>query len=407
MNNPLRSLAFALHLIPLCLAAQPASQKSMSDQRTWTAPLTIAAHPDDRAPTTDADCMPPQDLATRYLFIVTTDGLRWREVFGGADSVLLFDPATRALDTAGAAGRFWAPDLEARRHALMPFLWTTLAGEGQLYGNRLYGNCVDVSNRWAVSYPGYNELLTGRPDNWRICTNLKLRNPNRNVLEFFQNQDCLKNEVVAFASWSAFPFILNARRSKLPVNSGKVNRRLCHRGPKPPKESKLDDPYTWHAATDYVREHHPAVVYIGLNATDLLAHRGDYGAYLEAAHRLDRYLAELWTFIQNDPVYRQRTTLLISTDHGRGAGSIARWSNHNRRIDGSSEIWLAAIGPDTTPLGEVRAPMQLWQKQFAQTAAHLLGLEFRRGRKVAPPVAAIFADPDRSRWSFREQDADK
>ena len=30
--------------------------------------------------------------------------------------------------------------------------------------------------------------------------------------------------------------------------------------------------------------------------------------------------------------------------------------------------------------------MRLWQKQFAQTAAQLMGLEFRRGRKVAPAI---------------------
>ena len=57
-----------------------------------------------------------------------------------------------------------------------------------------------------------------------------------------------------------------------------------------------------------------------------------------------------------------------------------------------STVWLGIIGPDSPPLGEVRAPMQLWQKQFAQTAAHLLGLEFRRGRKVALPIITAYYD---------------
>ena len=327
-----------------------------------------------------------QGLTTRYLFIVTTDGFRWQELFAGADSVLLFDPATRALDTSGAALRFWAATPEARRQALLPFLWSTFAREGQLYGNRRYGNKMDVTNCWAFSYPGYNELFTGRADNWRVFSNRKIYNPNRNVLEFFQQQPLLRDKVVAYSSWDAFPYILNAPRAGIPVRSGQENRRPGdHNRHLPP--GKLDDPFTWTAATAHIREHHPHVVYIALNATDLLGHAGDYPAYLGAAHRFDQYLAELWTFVQQDTMYRGQSTLLITTDHGRGGKKLRRWMEHNWHLPGSEQMWLGVIGPDTPPLGEVRTPVQLWQKQFAQTAAHLMGLDFRRGRKVAPAIS--------------------
>ena len=129
-----------------------------------------------------------RSYTTRYLFLVTTDGFRWQELFAGADSALLFAPASRTLDTSDVAALFWASTPEARRTALLPFLWSTIAGEGQLYGNRRYNNKMDVANWWAFSYPGYNELFTGRPDNWRIWSNRKIYNPNPNILEFFQQQ---------------------------------------------------------------------------------------------------------------------------------------------------------------------------------------------------------------------------
>jgi hypothetical protein len=331
---------------------------------------------------------PPQGLTTRYLFIVTTDGLRWQEVFGGADSVLLFDPLSRQRDTGDVAERFWAPTATERRAALMPFVWSTLVAEGQLYGNRQLGSKVDVANRYAFSYPGYNELFTGRPDNLRVFCNAKLRNPNKNIFGFFQEQRRLQGQVAAFTSWDAFPYILNAKKSRIPVLSGKRNRKHCRHDH--PHEGGFDDPFTYAAAMDYAREKHPHVLYIGLNSTDLTGHQWDYPAHLEAAHRLDQYLAEIWAFIQSDSMYRNNTTLLITTDHGRGGGSVAQWGEHNRKLRGSAEIWMAAIGPDTPALGEVAEPMQLWQKQFAQTATHLLGLQFRRSRKVGHAVAPIY-----------------
>jgi len=319
-------------------------------------------------------------LTTRYLFIVTTDGFRWQEMFGGADSVLLFDPASQALNTSAATAKFWAATPETRRHALLPFLWSTFARDGQLYGNRSYGNKMDVTNWWAFSYPGYNEMFTGRSDNLRIFSNKKIYNPNQNVLEFFQKQPPLRGKVAVFTSWDAFPYILNARRAGIPVSSGKENRRPGTHNLHLP-QGRLDDPFTWTAGFNYVREQRPHVIYIALNATDLLGHTGHYPAYLDAAHRFDEYLGQLWTYIQQDSMYRNKSTLLITTDHGRGGGTVRRWMEHNRHLSGSKHIWLGILGPDTPPLGEVRAPMQLWQKQFAQTAAYFLGLKFHRGQK--------------------------
>ncbi len=326
---------------------------------------------------------------TRYLFIVTIDGFRWQEVFTGADSTLLFDPVSQALDTANVAAGFWAATPEARRSALLPFIWSTFAGEGQLYGNRHYGNKMNVSNFWAFSYPGYNELFTGRADNWRIYSNRKIYNPNKNVLEFFQQEERLRNKVAVFSSWDAFPYILHAKRAGMPVSSGKDNRkpRIFNQFIPP---GKLDDPFTWAAAMDYLRNDRPYVLYMALNATDLLGHAGNYPAYLGAAHQIDQYLAQLWNFLQQDSVYAGKSTLLVTTDHGRGSGTMARWMQHNRHLSGSKQVWLGVIGPDTPPLGELRRPMQVWQKQFAQTLARFQGLEFRRGRKVAPAILSAF-----------------
>src|SRR5690625_6547225 len=63
--------------------------------------------------------------------------------------------------------QFWADSAEERREKLMPFFWSTIVGEGQLYGNRDLNNRVDVTNGRNFSYPGYNEILTGFADDNR------------------------------------------------------------------------------------------------------------------------------------------------------------------------------------------------------------------------------------------------
>src|SRR3954467_15066664 len=94
------------------------------------------------------------------LFIITLDGFRWEELFKGADSTLVNDPEINT-DTSMIKALYWADTQEERRKKLLPFFWSVIGKQGELYGNRKYGNYVNVSNPYVLSYPGYSELLTG------------------------------------------------------------------------------------------------------------------------------------------------------------------------------------------------------------------------------------------------------
>ena len=124
-----------------------------------------------------------QKLKTENLLIVTTDGLRWKEVFNGAEWDLLTDKRYNSTDSLTLGKMFWDSATEERRKKLMPFFWSTIAMHGQLYGNRELGNKMNVKNKYRFSYPGYNEIFTGYPDSL-INTNDFPPNPNENVLEF-------------------------------------------------------------------------------------------------------------------------------------------------------------------------------------------------------------------------------
>ena len=102
--------------------------------------------------------------SARNVFIITIDGLRWQEVFTGADVALMNrdDGGVNDNVVAGLREEFGGETESVRRQKLMPFFWTTVAERGQVLGNRALNSTVQVRNTEKISYPGYSELLTGR-----------------------------------------------------------------------------------------------------------------------------------------------------------------------------------------------------------------------------------------------------
>ena len=115
--------------------------------------------------------------AENKLFIITLDGFRWEELFTGADSALINNPRINT-DTSLTKALYWDANTRQRREKLMPFFWSVIARQGELYGNRHYQNDVNVANPYALSYPGYSELLTGNVD-YTIWKNEKKKNQNK------------------------------------------------------------------------------------------------------------------------------------------------------------------------------------------------------------------------------------
>jgi hypothetical protein len=124
-----------------------------------------------------------------------------------------------------------------------------------------------------------------------------------------------------------------------------------------------------------LQQHKPRVVFIGLGETDEYAHMGRYDLYLEQINKIDRMIAELWHWAQTTPGYKDNTSFLITTDHGRGSRE-SKWTSHSTFIRGSSQTWMALMGPGIEPLGEIKQGQQLYQYQVAGMIAALAGEKF-------------------------------
>lgn len=341
---------------------------------------------------------------TQNVVLVIADGVRWQEVFTGADPLLLNEEAGGSWETADELKKkYWHDDPLERRRKLFPFLWSTVARQGQIFGNQQRGSVARVTNTMWFSYPGYNEMSAGIADP-RIDSNKHGPNPNVSVFEWLNTRPGFAGKVEIFATWATFADIFNGARSKLPIRSGAT---LVDSGDRSPRGALLRelyetttrlegaDPYDsfLHVVVrDHLRDHRPRVLFLGYGDTDIFQHMGRYDSFLETAHSFDGYLAELWQQLQATPGYKDRTTLIVSTDHGRGSGP-SDWKDHGADKKGSGDIWIAVIGPDTPALGERANIPVVTQAQLAATLAAFVGenlLSFRPD--AAPPLRDVFGD---------------
>lgn len=326
-----------------------------------------------------------QSRATKKpkIVLITLDGFRWQELFTGADANLI-ENKDFVHDAAELKTKFWRNTPAERRAVLMPFLWNKATQMGQFHGNRNEGSNVNLTNSMWFSYPGYNEILTGSPDDKRIASNDKFNNPNTTVLEKINNMSQYKGKVAAFGSWDVFPYIINEERSGIPVNAGFESatgnalspneifmNELQTQIPSPFGSVRLDA-FTAHYALEYMKKEHPELVYISYGETDDFAHEGNYNAYLTSANNTDALIKQLWDFTQSDPFYKDNTVFILSTDHGRGTQPLETWKHHGSEIVGADQVWFVVFGNNVEALGEVKTTEQFFSTQIAPTVLQVL-----------------------------------
>ena len=324
---------------------------------------------------------------TRNIVLVTADGLRSQDLFHAIDPLLAreksvsMDPASKDADD--RRRRF------ATRETLAPFFWTTIAKNGLVLSD------VTVTNAFRVSYPGYSEILTGRASDDVIKGNDPVQQPNETVLEFLKRKLALPSARVAlFSSWDHFHYIAEHTPGSIFINAGYQDspsspllNRLQHIALTPWDEAR-HDAVTFEMALEYLKSAKPRVLDISFDETDDWAHAKRYDRVLDMIAITDQFLNRLWTTLQSMPEYRNSTTLIVTSDHGRGS-TLDDWSSHGAKVPGADKIWMAILGPDTPASGEIATHAE--QRDIAPTIIKLLGLnpaEYKGA--TGSPIPAAF-----------------
>ena len=331
----------------------------------------------------------------RNVILITLDGLRSEEVFQGADQRLMTaDNGVKDADR--CKSQFWRESPVESRELLMPFLWKQcLSQQGWIAGNGELDSKVSVSNGKYFSYPGYNELLTGKADP-TVNSNDKKYNANTTVLEWLHAKPEFKGKIAAYTSWDVFPFIINDKRSGIPVNAGwqkfevgdparvallnLMSEQIFHEW-----DGVRYDVLTTSGAVEELKTGAPRVLFVSLGETDDWAHMGRYDRYLLAAQQNDHFIELLWNTSQSLDSHRGNTLFIVTTDHGRGIERNG-WKNHSASLPGSEHVWVAAFGAGVNRHG-IDKGGRFVQAQVAATVASALGQDFASSNpEIHPPL---------------------
>ncbi len=108
-----------------------------------------------------------------------------------------------------------------------------------------------------------------------------------------------------------------------------------------------EDITTFISVSTKLTSNHIRLALINFKQPDAAGHANDSAAYLQGIIDTDNYIYQFWQQLQSDAFYKDRTTLIVTNDHGRHtAGHLDGFVSHGDNCDGCKHIEFFAIGPD-------------------------------------------------------------
>ena len=319
------------------------------------------------------------------LIIITFDGLRWQELFTGADSSLVGNK-TFVEKPEVLRSKYWRESQDERRKLLMPFTWSYIKDNGFMVGNRNIGSQMQVANKKNYSYPGYSENFCGYPDDERVDSNDPIPNHNRSVFEVANQDPRYHNNLMVYGSWESIRYAVNNERGGFKASASyEKNVSSKQDATMQLLDEMLDgmphiwgeerfDAFTYAYALQTLKNDHPKVMWISFGDTDEWAHDGRYDFYLDAINGTDKFIKRIVETCEADPFYKGKTTYMLTCDHGRGYAKA--FTSHGARTKGSQNTWFMVFGKGIEPLGETSSNGPFYNQQVAATVANVLGIDF-------------------------------
>jgi hypothetical protein len=321
------------------------------------------------------------ERAESAVVLVVLDGVRWQDVFSGADRALAHEP--RATELAWTNPRM-----------LMPNLYAAIDRHGVAIGAPGRGAEVAVGSPALVSLPGYLELFAGHPDS--VCRTNECRRPPARTIADDVADSSGAADVAIVSSWSTIARAASADPSRFMVTAGRArvehaDELLAFSGVAPlveegararawPGEGDYrPDVITSRIALRLLEAAQPRFLFVGLGDADEYAHHGDYRGYLDAIHGSDSFLGQLGATLGRMGARGLHTTVVVTTDHGRASD----FSDHGWRYPEARRIWLVASGDDVRAHGFVAAARRYTLSDIAPTVRALLGITRGEGAPIA------------------------
>lgn len=337
---------------------------------------------------------------TENVILITLDGARYKEIFGGLD-IELYKKIDKDAEKKEVYKTYAAETARERREKLMPFFWQIwVKNYGSIAGNRELKSEAKTTNNLLFSYPGYSEMLTGEARDDVITSNDRIQNKFPSFLQFLQNKLKLdSNQTAVFSSWIVTNEIASSKPDAFLINAGveayqsddlQIQALSAAQFETPTTVStERHDYYTFRFAMAHLKKYRPRVMYISFGETDLWAHNKRYDLVLRTLRRTDGFFKELWQFLESDKQYKGKTSIIVTVDHGRGL-TENDWHSHGKDIPEARYIWMAFISPDTNLRGEWKDSKTIYQNQIAATLSKYLGFDYpEQNPNAGKPISEV------------------
>lgn len=292
------------------------------------------------------------------IVLVTIDGVRWQEVFEGADG-------ERVPSTMDAA-------------TLLPNLHRLGTAEGAFVGAPGQGT-ISASGPNYVSLPGYNEILGGRRSG---CTDNECARTS--IPTLLDEARAHGAKVAAFASWERLDLASTSRPGSFHVSCGRGWNPLVD--PYPGHGDYRPDAKTAEEALAYFEKEQPDVFFLGLGDPDEYAHRDDYPGYLASLRQADAVVGRLAQALDRMGERGRRAHIVVTSDHGRAHG----FRDHGGMPE-AARVWMVASGPRFLARGAVASPAPRRLADVAPTLRLVLGLPPDTSFEAGTELDELFA----------------
>jgi arylsulfatase A-like enzyme len=222
-------------------------------------------------------------------------------------------------------------------HLYIPNLDTLLAPKGIIYTS-FFNNGVTYTT------PGHTSITTGAYQNIDNNGNELPKNPSflqKWLRHTNKSPDCAwiiasKDKLEVLANTTD----LKWKNSFMPSTNCGINGAGVGSGYR-------SDSLTQIEVLNVLNTHHPNLVFVNYKEPDASGHIANWQGYLNGIKDCDNYVKQVWEFIQIDPVYKDKTTLFITNDHGRHLNGVNDgYVSHGDNCEGCRHIFLYAFGPD-------------------------------------------------------------
>ncbi len=305
-----------------------------------------------------------RDYQTKHLFIVVIDGVRNDEAF---------DDST---------------------HRFIPRMWNDMRPLGTIF-TEFYSTSLTHTTS------GHTALVSGTRNNYPNadtleCIPFRPRSPT--MFEYFRKHgNVARNRVWSIAGKSFLHSIEHSLHPEYGQDFGAF--KIYNAG---------DDSTTMGILSDVIDQFHPSLVMLNLRDVDCWGHTQNWEKYTRAICIADSLVWELWQRLENDIYYGGKTTLLVTTDHGRHDDLHGGFPHHGGTDHGSQHLLFLTLGPDIKQDTVITHRRDM--TDIVPTVGELLGFPtpYTEGKPlfemIVPPAGNGWFSSDRTRRNRTGED---